>query len=65
LVLSVSSIGVRARESLTSFAYGAGDAAIIYEKEVLAARRVGRALDYIIKRLHAYEYDRRDPSCLR
>jgi sulfate transport system substrate-binding protein len=39
-----------ARESMITFENGAGDAAITYENEVLASRRAGKAIDYVIPR---------------
>ncbi|GAB4231443.1 MAG: sulfate ABC transporter substrate-binding protein [Acidobacteriota bacterium] len=39
-----------ARESITNFERGIGDVALTYENEVLAARRAGRPMDYVVPR---------------
>jgi sulfate transport system substrate-binding protein len=37
-----------ARESITNFEKGVGDAAITYENEVLVARQAGQTYDYVV-----------------
>ncbi len=39
-----------ARESMTTFENGVGDAALTYENEVLVARQAGKAMDYVVPR---------------
>jgi sulfate/thiosulfate-binding protein len=45
---NVSIMDKGARESITNFEKGVGDAAITYENEVLVARQAGRQYDYVI-----------------
>ena len=47
---NVSIMDKGARESLTNFERGAGDAAITYENEVLVSRQAGQKYDYVIPR---------------
>jgi sulfate/thiosulfate-binding protein len=47
---NVSIMDKGARESITNFEKGVGDAAITYENEVLVARQAGQNYDYIIPR---------------
>lgn len=47
---NVSIMDKGARESITNFERGVGDAAITYENEVLVARQAGRHYDYVIPR---------------
>lgn len=47
---NVSIMDKGARESITNFERGVGDAAITYENEVLVARQAGRQYDYVIPR---------------
>jgi len=45
---NVSIMDKGARESITTFEKGVGDAAITYENEVLVARQAGQTYDYIV-----------------
>ena len=45
---NVSIMDKGARESITTFEKGVGDAAITYENEVLVARQGGQAYDYVV-----------------
>jgi sulfate/thiosulfate transport system substrate-binding protein len=47
---NVSILDKGARESITNFEKGVGDAAITYENEVLVARQSGQAYDYVVPR---------------
>ena len=47
---NVSIMDKGARESITNFEKGVGDAAITYENEVLVARQAGQRYDYVIPR---------------
>jgi sulfate transport system substrate-binding protein len=47
---NVSVMDKGARESLTTFEKGIGDAAITYENEVLVARQSGQRYDYVVPR---------------
>jgi sulfate transport system substrate-binding protein len=47
---NVSIMDKGARESITNFEKGVGDAAITYENEVLVGRQVGQKYDYVIPR---------------
>jgi sulfate/thiosulfate transport system substrate-binding protein len=47
---NVSIMDKGARESITNFEKGVGDAAITYENEVLVGRQAGREYDYVIPR---------------
>lgn len=50
VLLNVSIMDKGARESITNFEKGVGDAAITYENEVLVARQAGREYEYVIPR---------------
>ncbi len=50
VLANVSIMDKGARESITNFEKGVGDAAITYENEVLVGRQAGREYDYIIPR---------------
>ena len=50
VLANVSIMDKGARESITNFEKGVGDAAITYENEVLVGRQAGRQYDYIIPR---------------
>jgi len=50
VLANVSIMDKGARESITNFEKGVGDAAITYENEVLVGRRAGRKYDYVIPR---------------
>ncbi len=50
VLANVSIMDKGARESITNFEKGVGDAAITYENEVLVGRQAGRKYDYIIPR---------------
>jgi sulfate transport system substrate-binding protein len=45
---NVSNMDKGARESITTFEKGVGDAAITYENEVLVGRQAGRDYDYVV-----------------
>ena len=47
---NVSIMDKGARESITNFEKGVGDAAITYENEVLVARQSGQTYDYVVPR---------------
>jgi sulfate transport system substrate-binding protein len=47
---NVSIMDKGARESITNFERGVGDAALTYENEVLAARKAGQTYDYVVPR---------------
>ncbi len=47
---NVSILDKGARESITNFEKGVGDAAITYENEVLVGRQAGQTYDYVIPR---------------
>jgi len=47
---NVSIMDKGARESITTFEKGVGDAAITYENEVLVARQSGQTYDYVVPR---------------
>src|SRR2546426_9949216 len=48
ILRNVSIMDKGARESITTFEKGVGDAAITYENEVLVARQFGQTYDYIV-----------------
>lgn len=48
VLANVSIMDKGARESITNFEKGVGDAAITYENEVLVGRQAGRSYDYVI-----------------
>jgi sulfate/thiosulfate transport system substrate-binding protein len=48
VIKNVSIMDKGARESITNFEKGVGDAAITYENEVLVARQAGQRYDYIV-----------------
>jgi sulfate/thiosulfate-binding protein len=50
VLANVSIMDKGARESITNFEKGVGDAAITYENEVLVGRQAGREYDYVIPR---------------
>ncbi len=50
VLANVSIMDKGARESITTFEKGVGDAAITYENEVLVGRQAGREYDYVIPR---------------
>ncbi len=50
VLANVSIMDKGARESITNFEKGVGDAAITYENEVLVGRAAGRQYDYVIPR---------------
>ena len=47
---NVSIMDKGARESITNFEQGVGDAAITYENEIIVGRLAGRSYDYVIPR---------------
>lgn len=47
---NVSIMDKGARESITNFEKGVGDAAVTYENEVLVARQAGQTYDYVVPR---------------
>jgi sulfate transport system substrate-binding protein len=50
ILRNVSIMDKGARESITTFEKGVGDAAITYENEVLVARQSGQTYDYVVPR---------------
>jgi len=50
IVTNVSVMDKGARESITTFEQGIGDAAITYENEVIVGRQAGNTYDYVIPR---------------
>jgi sulfate/thiosulfate transport system substrate-binding protein len=50
ILSNVSIMDKGARESITNFEKGVGDAAITYENEVLVGRQAGRRYDYVVPR---------------
>jgi sulfate/thiosulfate-binding protein len=48
ILRNVKSMDKGARESITNFEKGVGDAAITYENEVIVARQAGQTYDYVV-----------------